>query len=78
MEVSCHRHAPAALYLREQTPGTDWKGGCVDLRAAPVTEARIFCLCQESNTGRPFCSQTLYRPSKTSVFKMDPFSELHP
>jgi hypothetical protein len=33
-------HAPAALYLRERTPGTHCTGGCVGLRAGLDIEAR--------------------------------------
>jgi len=40
MGVSGQRHAPAALYPRERTPGTHWIGGWVGLRAGLDTEAR--------------------------------------
>jgi hypothetical protein len=38
--VSGQRHAPAALYSWERTPGTHWIGGWVGLRAGLDTEAR--------------------------------------
>jgi len=62
MGVSGQRHAPAALYPRERTPGTHWIGGWVGLRAGLDTEARekILCLFRESNAGRSVCSQTLH------------------
>jgi hypothetical protein len=34
------RHAPAARYPREMTPGTHWTGGWVGVRAGVDTEAR--------------------------------------
>jgi hypothetical protein len=37
--VSGQRHALAALYPRERTPGTHWIGGWVGLRAGVFTEA---------------------------------------
>jgi hypothetical protein len=40
MRVSDQRHAPAALYTQEWTPGTHWIGGCVGLRAGLDTEGR--------------------------------------
>jgi hypothetical protein len=40
MEVSGQRHAPAALYPRERTPGTHWTGGWVGSRAGLDKEAR--------------------------------------
>jgi hypothetical protein len=54
MRVNGQRHAPAALYPRERTPGTYWIGGWVGLRAGLDTEARgkILCLCRGSNPGR--------------------------
>jgi hypothetical protein len=55
--VSGQRHAPAALYPRERTPGTNWTGGWVDFRAGLDTEARgkIPCPCRGSNPVRPVC-----------------------
>jgi hypothetical protein len=38
--VSGQRHAPAALYSREKTPGTHWTGGWVGPRAGLDTEVR--------------------------------------
>jgi hypothetical protein len=62
MGVSGQRHAPAALYPREKTPGTHCTGGWVGRRAGLDAEARgkILCLCRGSNPGRPVRSQTLY------------------
>jgi hypothetical protein len=45
MGVSGQRHAPAAFYLRESTPGTHWIGGYVGLSAGLDTEARGNILC---------------------------------
>jgi hypothetical protein len=55
MGVSGQRHAPAALYPRERTPGTHWTGGWVGPRAGLDTEDRgkILCPCRESNLDRP-------------------------
>jgi hypothetical protein len=49
------RHAPAALYPGERTPGTHWTGGWVGPRAGLDTEARgrIRCPCRGSNPYRP-------------------------
>jgi hypothetical protein len=62
MGVSCQRHAPAALYHRERTPGTHWIGSWVGPSAGLDAEARrkILCLCRGSNPDRPARSQTLY------------------
>jgi hypothetical protein len=40
MEVSGQRHAPAALYPRERTPGAHLTGGWVGPRAGLDAEAR--------------------------------------
>jgi hypothetical protein len=40
MGVSGQRHAPAAYYSRERTPGTHCTGGWVGPRAGLDTEAR--------------------------------------
>jgi hypothetical protein len=40
MGVSGQRHAPAALYTGENTPGTHWTGGWVGPRAVLDTEAK--------------------------------------
>jgi hypothetical protein len=40
MGVTGQRHAPAALYPRERTPGTHWIGDWVGLRAGLDTEAK--------------------------------------
>jgi hypothetical protein len=55
MGVSGQRHAPAALYPREKTPGTHWIGGWVGPRAGLNTGARrkILCPCRGSNLDRP-------------------------
>jgi hypothetical protein len=65
MMVSGQRHAPAALYPGERTPGTHWTGGWVDPRAGLDTEARgkiLFPLpgIEPRSPGRPADSQTLY------------------
>jgi hypothetical protein len=62
MGVSGQRHASAALYPGERTPGTHCTGGWVGPRAGLDTEARvkILCACRGSNPGRPVRSQTLY------------------
>jgi hypothetical protein len=39
MEVSGQRHSPAALYLWERAPGTDWIGGWVGLLVGLGPEA---------------------------------------
>jgi hypothetical protein len=56
--VSGQRHASAAVYSRERTPGTHWIGVWVGLRAGVDTEAKgkIICLFRGSNLGRPVCS----------------------
>jgi hypothetical protein len=61
--MSGRRHAPAALYSWERTPGTHWIGGWVSLRAGLDTQARvkILCLCWGSNPGHPICSRLLIR-----------------
>jgi hypothetical protein len=50
--VSGQRHAPAALYPGERTPGTE---GWVGSRAGLDTEARgkVSCPCRGSNDDRP-------------------------
>jgi hypothetical protein len=55
MGVSGQRHAPAALYPRERTPGTHCTGGWVGPRAGLDTEARgkIICTYRGSNLDRP-------------------------
>jgi hypothetical protein len=60
--VSDQCHGLVALYAQERTPNTHWIEGWVGLRAGLDTEARgrMLYLCQESNPGRPVCSQTLY------------------
>jgi hypothetical protein len=45
MGVSGQRHAPAALYHGERTPGTHCTGGWVGPRACLDTEARGKILC---------------------------------
>jgi hypothetical protein len=54
MGASGQRHAPAALYPRERTPGTHWIGGWVGRRAGLDAEARrrILCPCRGSNLDR--------------------------
>jgi hypothetical protein len=51
MGVSGQRHAPAALYSGERTPGIHCVGGWVGPKACLDTEARgiIVCLCRGSN-----------------------------
>jgi hypothetical protein len=53
--VNGQHHAPTALYPRERTPGTHWRGGWVGPRAGLDTEDRgkIICLCRGSNPDRP-------------------------
>jgi hypothetical protein len=60
--VSGQRHALAALYPRENIPGTHWIGDWVGFRAGLNTEARgkSICPCWGSNRGRPVCSQIQY------------------
>jgi hypothetical protein len=60
--VSGQRHARAALYPRERTPGIHWIGDWVGPRDGLDTEGRwrILCICRASNLGRPVCSQPLY------------------
>jgi hypothetical protein len=55
MGVSGLRHAPAAIYPWERTPGTHCTGDWVGPRPDLDTEARekILCLCRESNLDRP-------------------------
>jgi hypothetical protein len=45
MGVSGQRHAPAALYPRERTPGTHWIGGWMGPRAGLDAGARRKILC---------------------------------
>jgi hypothetical protein len=54
MGVSGQRHAPAALYPGERTPGTHWTGGWMSLRAGLDTEVKgkISYLCRGSNLDR--------------------------
>jgi hypothetical protein len=54
-EVSGQRHAPAALYPGERTPGTHCTEGWVGSRAGLDTEARgkVSCSCRGSNVDRP-------------------------
>jgi hypothetical protein len=61
MGVSGQRHAPAAFYPGEKTPGTNWTGVWVGPRAGLDAEAgrKILCLCRGSNLGRAVRSQTL-------------------
>jgi hypothetical protein len=49
------RHAPAAFYPRERTPGNHRPGGWVGLVAGLDTEAR-----KNPLPGRPVSNQTLY------------------
>jgi hypothetical protein len=51
MGVSGQRHAPAALYLWEKTPGTHWIEGWMGLRSDLDSEARekILCISRGSN-----------------------------
>jgi hypothetical protein len=62
MGVRGQRHIPATFYPYEMTPGTQWIGGWVDLRAGLNTEERgkILCLYRGSNPGHPVCSQALF------------------
>jgi hypothetical protein len=62
MEASGQRHALAALYPGERTPGTHWTGGWVGPRAGLYAGAKrkSLCPCQGSNPDRPARSQTLY------------------
>jgi hypothetical protein len=62
MGVSGQRHAPAALYPGERTPGTHWIGHWVGPRAGldAGTIRKILCPCRGSNPNRPARSQTLY------------------
>jgi hypothetical protein len=59
--VSGQRHAPAALYPRERTPGIHQRGGWVGLRAGLNTEARGKTLLPLPGLypGRPVCSHTI-------------------
>jgi hypothetical protein len=63
MGMSGQRQAPAALYLREWTPGTHWSGGWVGPRAGLDTDARGEILLplpgiEPRSPGRPVRSQT--------------------
>jgi hypothetical protein len=60
--VSCQCHFPAALYPRGKDPCTHWIGAWVGLGAGVDIQARErnLCLCRGSNTGRPFCNQSLH------------------
>jgi hypothetical protein len=63
--LSGQRHAPAALYPRERTPGTHCTGGWVGPRAGLDTEAGGKILSPLSgretrSPGRPARSQTLH------------------
>jgi hypothetical protein len=62
MWVSGQRHATAAFYQRERTPGNHWIGGWVDLLDGLDTEARgkIVCLCRGLNPCHLVYGQTLY------------------
>jgi hypothetical protein len=53
--LSGQRHAPAALYPGERTPGPHWTEGWVGPRAGLDTETRgkIRCPCRGSNLDRP-------------------------
>jgi hypothetical protein len=55
MEVSGQRHALAAIYPRERTPGPHCTGGWVGLRVDLDKEVggKISCLCWGSNVDRP-------------------------
>jgi hypothetical protein len=55
MGVSGQRHAAAALYPREMTPGTPWTGDWVGPRTGLDTEDRgkILYPCRGSNPDRP-------------------------
>jgi hypothetical protein len=65
MGVRGQRHAPAALFPKERTPGTHCTGGWVVPRARLHTEARGKILSplpgiEPRSPGRPVRSQTLY------------------
>jgi hypothetical protein len=72
MGVSSQRHAPAALFPGERTPGIHCTGGWVSPRAGLDTEVRgkILCLCRESNPDRPFVQSVVrhYTDWATPVF----------
>jgi hypothetical protein len=53
MTVRGQRHALAALYPGERTPGTDWTGGWMEPRVGLDTEAIGKTLCQGSIPVRP-------------------------
>jgi hypothetical protein len=63
--MSCQRHAPAAIYPGERTPGTHLTGGWVGPRAGLDTDVRRKILLPlpgiESRwRSRPVRSETLY------------------
>jgi hypothetical protein len=65
MGVSGQRHAPAALYPRERTPGTHWIVGWVSPRAGLDAGARRniplpLSGIEPRSPDRPARSQTLY------------------
>jgi hypothetical protein len=59
--VSAFTHIAVTLYADVSFSFTDWTRGWAGLRAGLDTKAtgKILYLCQESNPGRPVCSQTL-------------------
>jgi hypothetical protein len=64
MGVSGQRHAPAALYPQERTPGTHCTGGWVGPRAGLDTDVKGKILSplagiEPRSRGRPARSQTL-------------------
>jgi hypothetical protein len=65
MGMSGQRHAPAALWPGERTPGTRGTGGWAGLRAGLDTEVREknplpLLWFEPRSPGRPVRSQTLY------------------